>query len=377
MNYRLYIFLGITLWMGLSFASCSGEDEVVAGSDERVEIALITDDFTKIIATSKSADATTSPSTTIPTAFAATTRATDPGSDEENQIDNLFLFLFKSDGTDPVKYYIDTAGGFTYNGKSGNWDKTNGKITLNMTQAEAGTRQVYIVANCADLQTALGNVTTITGSGMTALENVLRTTSTPWSPTLSTPILMSGNVTHNFIDNRILGTGGSNPKIKLVRALAKVELNIRLTQEHQSLPVVKEGDINDPNATLTEKPQYHYAFLNFDKNTYVVRPAPTKQSDLTAPDATVNLRSLGESDWTVWPIPWPPTRGVILIVEELRLVTYINERDKETGRPLSSIGVSVPYTGPTPPPEFGPDVSQIFLPEKIERNHWYVYDVEL
>ncbi|WP_294080255.1 fimbrial protein [Proteiniphilum sp. UBA5384] len=374
MKYKLYIFLGITLWMGLSFASCSGEDEVVTGSDKGVEIAFISDGFTKITVTPKSATSTISPFTTTFSNPPPTTRATDTGSIEENQIDDLYLFLFKSDGTDPVKYYIGTPGTFTHNGKSGNWDKTNGRITLNMTQAEAGTRQVFIVANCVNLKTALDNVTTITGNGMTALENVLCTTATPWTPTLSTPILMSGNVTHNFIDNRILGTGGSNPKIKLVRALAKVELNIRLTQEHQSIPVVKEGDINDPNATLTERPQYHYAFLNFDKNSYAVRPAPTKQSDLTAPNATVDLRSLGESDWTVWPIP--ETSGNS-IVTDLQLVTYINERDKEADRPLSSIGISVPYTGPTPPPEFGPDISQIFLPEKIERNHWYVYDVEL
>ena len=363
MNYTLYISLWITLWMGLSFMACSGDEVVIPGTDERVEITFRIDNYTKVVTSTRSASK-------------AATRATDIGSTEESQIDDLYLFLFKSDGSDPVKYYISTAGDFTYNSKSGNWDKTNGKITLNMTQAEAGTRLVYIVANCADLKSNLDAVTTVSGTGTTALQTVLHTTPTPWSPTLTTPLLMSGNAMHNFIENRVLGSGGTNPKVKLTRALAKVELNITLKTEHQSKPVVKEGDFSDPNPSLTDKPQYHYAFLNFDKNTYLWKPG-TKTGDLTAPAATVDLHSLSESAWVVWNTLGTYTQDSNGIVTTLKLITYINERDEEAGKPLSSIGISMPYTGPKPPPEFGPDISQIFLPKKIERNHWYVYDVEL
>ena len=182
---------------------------------------------------------------------------------------------------------------------------------------------------------------------------------------------------HDFIEKRILGDGIDEP-VHLIRALAKVELNIELKTEHQSKPIVREGDFSDPYATLTDKPQYHYAFLNFDKNTLVVNPATvTKQSDLTAPDAMVDLYSLDESSWVVWNTLGTYMQESDEKVTALKLVTYINERDEEAGRPLSSIGISMPYEGDYPPPQFGPDITQIFLPDKIKRNHWYVYDVEL
>jgi hypothetical protein len=33
--------------------------------------------------------------------------------------------------------------------------------------------------------------------------------------------------------------------------------------------------------------------------------------------------------------------------------------------------------GPLPPPEFGPELYRLPLPEKIERNNWYRYDIEI
>ena len=176
----------------------------------------------------------------------------------------------------------------------------------------------------------------------------------------------------------MLGSGGTNTRVHLTRALAKVEVNITLRQEHQSNPVVLEGDFTGDPGTLTEKHQYHYAFLNFDKNTYVIKPATvTKQSELTAPDATVDLHSLGESAWIVWNSLGTYVQGSNGTVTELKLVTYINERDEEASKPLSSIGINMPYEGDYPPPQFGPDITQIFLPKTILRNHWYVYDIEL
>lgn len=362
MNYKLYLSLLSALWTSLFFTACSGEEPVPQPADQPVEIAFSMDNYAKVVTSARSVST-------------ATTRATDTGSDAEREIGNLYLFLFDNTGANPVKYYINDA---TFSG--GTYIASENRIRLNMTQTEAGTRQVYIVANVdATLKSALDGVTTVSGTGATALQTVLRTTPTPWSPTLTTPLLMSGNKTHDFIStDRVLGSGGTNTRVHLTRALAKVEVNITLRQEHQSNPVVLEGDFTGDPGTLTEKHQYHYAFLNFDKNTYVIKPATvTKQSELTAPDATVDLHSLGESAWIVWNSLGTYVQGSNGTVTELKLVTYINERDEEASKPLSSIGINMPYEGDYPPPQFGPDITQIFLPKTILRNHWYVYDIEL
>ncbi len=62
-------------------------------------------------------------------------------------------------------------------------------------------------------------------------------------------------------------------------------------------------------------------------------------------------------------------------VPALQLITYLNERTKAG----ASIEISIPYIdgGILPPPEFGDEVYKLQLPAKIERNNWYVYDVEI
>ena len=174
MNYKLYLSLLSALWTSLFFTACSGEEPVPQPADQPVEIAFSMDNYAKVVTSARSVST-------------ATTRATDTGSDAEREIGNLYLFLFDNTGANPVKYYINDA---TFSG--GTYIASENRIRLNMTQTEAGTRQVYIVANVdATLKSALDGVTTVSGTGATALQTVLRTTPTPWSPTLTTPLLMS------------------------------------------------------------------------------------------------------------------------------------------------------------------------------------------
>ena len=78
------------------------------------------------------------------------------GSPAEQQIDNLYLFLFDAGGANPIKYYVDNSF------SNGQWNTTEGKITLELTQAEAGTRQVYLVANVSPIiKTTLDGVSTL------------------------------------------------------------------------------------------------------------------------------------------------------------------------------------------------------------------------
>lgn len=294
-------------------------------------------------------------------------RATQEGTTGENAVDNLYILMFKTDGTDPIKYFVDNAFPTT----SGEWDEVNEIVKLKVTQAEAGTRDVYVIANVGSLKGALDGVTNKAG-----LDALFNSSNTPWSASLGAPadtntrILMSGSESsHDFQTTRKLES------VELIRALAKVELNITLKPEHQSTPVVQEG----VTGALTPVNQYHYAFLNFDKNTYVLKPA-AKGSNLTAPGALSNLLNPSSEGWS-WTV-WNSLGDYESVdgngkVTQLAMVTYINERNVEAGKSLSSIAISMPYNGTMPPPEFGPDVTQIFLPATIERNHWYVYDVEL
>lgn len=254
------------------------------------------------------------------------------GAPEEQQIDNLYLLLFDGGGANPITYFVDNT--FV----DGTWNKVDGKVTLQLTQAEAATRQVYVVANASvTLQATLDAVTTIA-----ALQAAMESTNTPWSPTLQTPILMSGNATHNFVSNRILNS------VSLTRAFAKVELNLTLPSKHQD----------------TDPLLYRYNFIDFDKNTYILKPT-TKTDDLV---------TIGWQDWQAAGnvSSYTLQSGK---VATLKIVTYINERDN-TG---SYIDIQLPYHGggPLPPPEFGNETFKLPLPDKIERNHWYKFDITL
>lgn len=258
----------------------------------------------------------------------------DPGSTEEQAIEDLYVFLFPTAGTQTLKKYYISNSVFT----GGSWNTADNKVLFNLTQTEAGNREVYVVANCSGLKSSLDAV-----ESLTALQSVLQTNSTPWSSSLNTPILMSGNKTHDFTTDKELNS------VPLVRALAKVQLNITFGADHQS------------NAIS----QYRYKFIDFDKNTYVLKQTTKTDNLVSSPD------------WVTW------NNGVVTSyttnnegkVVSLKLTTYLNERDNSG----TIIEVSLPYVdgGLLPPPEFGDETYKLSLPVKIERNNWYVYDVEI
>lgn len=201
---KIYIY--IIGFLSLLFTGCSGDDDPVAGSmdNEKIILSFQINSFVK----------------------GSMKAATDNGSAAEQTIDNLYVFLFPTSGTQTFKsYYISSA---TFTG--GSWSNADRKILLDLTQSEAGSRDVYIIANCSGIKTSLDGVSTVTG-----LQSVLQSNSTPWSTTLTTPILMSGNKTHNFNSNYQLSS------IPLIRAIAKVQLNISLTAKHQRKPLSGEG----------------------------------------------------------------------------------------------------------------------------------------
>ena len=304
-----YIYL--ILFTALLFVACSSDDMPEKSSDNKVELSYAISNFD---------------------ISGVTTRATDVGSAAEQQVDNLYLFLFDMTGANSITYYVDNSF------SDGTWNKAGENITLKLTQAEAGERRVYVLANVsAALQTALSGVTTLT-----QLQAALETTDTPWSPTLVTPILMSGNATHNFVNNRKLSS------VPLIRALAKIELNVTLPTKHQ-----------DADAS-----HYKYNFIDFDKNTYVLKPAAK----------TDELATSGWQPWQESSVFSSYTKGGDSKIRSLKVVTYINERDNAG----SYIDIQLPYNaGPLPPPEFGDDTFKLPLPSKIERNHWYKFDVTL
>lgn len=268
----------------------------------------------------------------------ATKATTNQGTTEEQTIDNLYVFLFPTTSSQTlIKYYTSTSA-FT----GGLWNGNDKKISLDLTQVEVGIRNVYIVANCSSIKTDLDAV-----ASPSELQSVLQTSSNPWSPNMSSPILMSGNKTHNFNSNYQLSS------VPLVRAIAKVQLNIKLATEHQALPIV------------ASRAQYNYKYIDFDKSTYVLKPS-VKTDNLVSSTA-----------WTAWEAAGTVTSYVLDQgkVTSLTLITYLNERDNAG----SAIEISLPYqaTGPLPPPEFGDETYKLLLPAKIERNNWYVYDIEI
>lgn len=300
------------------------------------------------------------------TTVRAATRATDAGNSYEQAINDFYLFLFPGSGNTNLvrKYYIDGTGVVQIGvpGSFGTYDATGKKVSLNLTKAEAGNREVYIVANTAGntpLQTALDGVTSILG-----LQAVLSTTATPWSPVLTTPILMSGSESHNFMTERVLGTGiGGNEPLRLVRALARIELNITLKDEHKSASIA----------------DYKYKYTNFHKETNVIKKATsTDPGDMASSTTDIWPNTTG---WTPWGSALD-TQGMGSahtvsggVVTTLKLVTYVNERD-DAG---AAIEIEVPYngSGPLPPPEFGPELYKLEFPEGIQRNYWYVHEIEI
>lgn len=326
--------LFISLFAGMLLAACSSDDPGGSGLQEnrKIELSFSTPAYNLEVTNGNTR--------------AVATRATDAGTTDEQQINNLYVFLFPTTGA-PVRYEMSADGAFT----GGTWSKADKKVTLDLTQAEAGSREVYVVANYdADLKTKLDAVTTTAG-----LKAVLRTTASPWSGNLTTPILMSGTASHNFITNYKLET------VSLIRAVAKLQLNITLSTVRQSTSTIEQG-ISGSTTTVY---QYKYKLLNFDKDTYVLKPT-------SKPD---NLAS--STDWVNWDAAGALTQYKLTDgnVTTLTLTTYLNERDNAG----TEIALSLPYisSGTLPPPEFGDETYKLTLPATIVRNTMYIYNVEI
>jgi hypothetical protein len=85
------------------------------------------------------------------------TKAESDGTEEEQTVNDLYVFLFPTTGSQTlIKYYIS---GVTFTG--GSWNSSTKKVSLNLTQAEAGNRNVYIIANCSTIKTNLDGVSAI------------------------------------------------------------------------------------------------------------------------------------------------------------------------------------------------------------------------
>jgi hypothetical protein len=300
------------------------------------------------------------------------TRATESGSISEQMITDLYVLLFRVGSEELIgKYYISNAlADVTFSG--GSYDFSDKKIILNMSPANAGNCHVYLVANVIinGLQPILESLPLNVPSTLTTLKHVVfRTIPQPWSPNIATPILMSGNTTHNFMLNTVLNS------VHLIRAVAKLELNIKLSSGFQGTAPVT-------NSTLLT--QYKYRFINFDVQTYAVKPE-SKIPNLVNSSTSAWPNT---SSWASWgatlnisPNSLDVGEGYIISggkVTELKLITYLNEKD-ETDAQDAVIEIELPRVdnGPLPPPEFGPELYRLSLPKKIERNNWYKYEIEI
>lgn len=305
--------IGIPLFLILFFISCSGEREPEFAGNKKIGLSFDIESYAQ-----------------------NSTRATHPGTDEERAIMDFYLFLFPTQPSQTLlKYYITPMPSFPGGVWSGN------KISLDRTQTEVGQRNVYLIANCAAIMSELDGVDTVD-----ELLEVLLSTAAPWSTGISTPLLMSGNATHDFMANYQLN------HIALIRTVAKVQLNITLTEKHRDTPL------------FSGEPQYNYRYIDFDKNTYLFKPS-------------VKTDALATSAWIAWDAAGENAAYSLFLgkVAGLTLTTYLNERDNAG----SAIDIRVPYLsgGLLPPPEFGDEVYKLLLPAKIERNHWYIYDVAI
>lgn len=329
-NNLLYLAIGLGLLLG----ACSkhNTEQRPTSGDAPISISMKVGDFTR---NTRAAD-------------------TDPGSASERQIDNLYLLLFENTGTNPKRYYVT---GATFIG--GTWSTSEQKITLQLTQRQAGMRQIYIIANVDNaLKIKLDAVNSITDLTNTVYREIAK----PWSPDIQSPILMSGNKSHDFNANYQLKF------VELTRAVAKVELTIKLSHKFYSMSV----------------DAIRYRFVDLDKRTYAVKPN-TKPDNVVSSSTTLfpNITA-----WSQWgnSLNLNPTAdfgfgykemsaGGTTELVELKVITYINERDTKGAK--IELALYPEDLGILPPPEFGPEFYAIPFPDKIQRNHWYKYDIEI
>lgn len=325
--------------LGVMFASCINDDITDCPMD-RVEISFTTVDFEiqNNIATRSATRATTQPGTT-----------------EENAIENLYVFLFPTDGSQSLILYYTGLG-------TGAWSPIENKITINQSQSVVGKRDVYIVANYPDINDLITGITTPDD-----LKTKLRQTGEPWSNTLTTPILMVGNKTHDFVANYQLTGATVADKVQLTRAVAKLEINLTFnTTAYHNTPTIT------PDGTDY---QYKYRYIDFDQNTYVLKPTP-KLSVINS------VSQLVTSAWQSFSVPASTTEltGYTLTgsnVTALKLTTYLNERD-DVGAAVEFALSFTPASGYLPPPEFGDgDIYRLPLPSAITRNTIYRYELDM
>lgn len=327
----LYVSLVLSLFfMGCSKENISEQEE--GKKDMPIEISFRVTDFTK------------------ETDTATRGLRGDVGSINERKVDNLYILLFNNTGSNPKRFFVDAA---SFSG--GTWSISENKVTLDMTQTEAGNRQVYIVANVDnEMKAKLATVQTVTE----LTNNVFNRNNTPWSPYIKSPFLMSGNKSHNFRTNHKL------EHVPLIRTVAKVELTIKLSEKFQSMKI---DDVR-------------YRYVNLDARTYVIKPS-SKPDDLVT--SSNDIFPMVEH-WGQWgnslntnPVPdfgFGYTK-IGSTLKELKVITYLNERDKKGAK--IEIALWPEDVGLLPPPEFGPELYPVFFPDKIQRNHWYKYDIEI
>lgn len=352
-----YIYL--LLISAILFGACS-KDDMSGGievSDDEVAISYSLKKYVQVVTSGNSSKS------------ASETRNINIEAGDEEKIDNLYIIMFDAttSGAAPIKYFVDN----TFPAVDGEWNQgANPSVKLKKTQAQVGNRNVYVIANVTPALRSALNASTLTT--IADLEAVYAQYSNPWSegltPVLVTggnkyPILMSGNESHNFSTNPVLN------KVTLVRALAKVELNVKLPAKHQAAQTYLSNGVELPN--------YQYNFVDFDKNTYVLentsKPANQKAStgnSANTPATWVPFSAIGTDHVSSYEVD-----NVSGLVTNLKIVTYINE----TTNANSYIEIQLPYEdgGFLPPPEFGPETFILPRQGKIERNHWYIYDVEL
>lgn len=319
MNKILYIFLFASLF----FVACSSEDvpDNPQKNDKQIELRLNVTNFVG----------------------ETTTKAGFEANEDEKKITDLYLFI-DSQVSGWHKYYIT---GATFTG--GTWEKANDKILLSLTPAEAGTANVYVVANAG-----AGTLDGITSAAL--LNAYAIETASPWSNNIKAPLIMSGSIlNHNFITTPTLNA------VPLTRAVAKVEVEVTLSQQYQSTPTV-----TNPYDASDVIDQYKYEFKNFDTNTYLFKP-------------TSKTNSLVDKTWTVFDANFGDMLSAYELssgkVTTLKFITYINERD--TGAE-TTINVALPFwDNGAPPPSFEGEELPIKLPVEIKRNHYYKVAVQM
>lgn len=344
----LYILFAV-----LVLVACRGgqsSDHLPSG-DQPVELSFVVQDFVGAVP-SLTGDVSQRTQSFL------SLRATETGSAKEQEIKNLYLLMFDSNGANPFRYYIEVSNS-TFNG--GTYDGSAKKITLAKTQLEAGMRKVYLVANIDDtIKSTLETVTT---------ENEFlekyKETSQPWGEQIKAPLLMCGHKQHNFAENP---AAFRLNHIDLVRAVAKIELNIELSAPYQ----VKQE----------KQSEYRYRFVGFDKRTYFIKPTTDKPA--TVVNSSDELWQAG-NNWNIWDntLSGNADTGSSFTtdntangkVTKLKLITYINEQDAKGAK----VEISLPRMdeGPLPPPEFGPELYPFTLPDKIERNKWYKLELAI